>query len=783
MSPSTTTRAIWACAGSSLVLVLGLTPPTRAQGGVKPAPSEGEKLFRENCAKCHGEGGKGGPAFAKPLTGKLSVAELAKFVHTSMPPGSGTPTPQAEKIATYMHAAFYSPLAQERNRPARVELSRLTVKQFRNAVADLMGNFRPVIPGVAEKGLTGEYFKSRDIDEKQRVIERVDPEVKFDFGTDGPEKDKFDPHTFSVAWDGSVIAPDTGDYEFIVRTDHSCRLWVNGWKTMLIDAGIKSGNDTEYRGNITLLGGRAYPIRMEFSKASTGVDDSDKKKGKAAPPAFVQLLWKRPKRTAEVIPPTFLIPTVVPETYVCGTSFPADDRSIGYERGNGVSKEWDDATTAAALDAAAFLSENLKDRADVPDDAPDRKEKLRAFCKRFVERAFRRPINGETEKLYIDRQFEVSPSLETAVKRVVLLTLKSPRFLYREASPGAKDGYLAASHLSFGLWDSLPDQSLLEAAGRGELSTPKGVRIQAERMANDPRAWTKLRDFLLLWLKVDDTPDIVKSAKRYPGFDAAISADLRTSLEMFLESTAGSPASDYRELLLGRTQFFNGRLAKLYGGDLPPDAPFQAVKLDPDQRAGVLTHPYVLSRFAYLETSSPIHRGVLIARNMLGRTLAPPPAAFTPLAASLHPSLTTRERVALQTKNAPCNSCHNMINPLGFTLERFDAIGRLRREENGKAVDASGSYKARDGEVVKFAGATDLAKYIAESDEAQTAFTEKLFHHLVKQPVLAYSPQMLPKLEHAFAQNQYSIRKLMVEIISDTAPVAAKPAPKKEGKP
>src|SRR5206468_10825261 len=135
---------------------------------------------------------------------------------------------------------------------------------------------------------------------------------------------------------------------------------------------------------------------------------------------------------------------------------------------------------------------------------------------------------------------------------------------------------------------------------------------------------------------------------------------------------------------------------------------------------------------------APATRGVLITRTLLGRTLQPPPQEFTPLPAQLHPNLTTRQRVALQTQPAACRSCHGMINPLGFTLEKFDAIGRLRAWENGRPIDATGSYQTRDGKMVTFAGVRDLAKFLATSEEAQEAFVEKLFHHLVKQPVRAF---------------------------------------------
>ena len=119
----------------------------------------------------------------------------------------------------------------------------------------------------------------------------------------------------------------------------------------------------------------------------------------------------------------------------------------------------------------------------------------------------------------------------------------------------------------------------------------------------------------------------------------------------------------------------------------------------------MLTHPYLLAAFAHTTATSPIHRGVLLARGVLGLTLHPPPEAFTPLPESLHPDFTTRERVALQTKGESCQSCHGVINPLGFTLEHFDAVGRYRDQDNGKPIDATGAYKTRGGETVKFDGA------------------------------------------------------------------------------
>lgn len=758
----------------------------------KPAKT-GDQIFRQQCASCHGAKGEGTKSYNKRLAGTRSIGELATFIQKSMPPGAPKklPADDAKSVAAYIYGAFYSPLAQARNKPARIELSHLTVRQYRNAVMDLVGSFRPSSKLDDRRGLRGEYFKLGRFRGNERIADRIDPQIKFDYGTTGALPEQTDPYQFCMRWEGSVIAPDTGDYEFIVRTENGTRLFVNDLKRPLIDVYVKSGGDNEYHANLYLLGGRAYPIKLEFVKGVNGVDDISKVKKNPPSKASMALEWRPPKRIPEVIPQRCLCPVVMPESYVAATPFPPDDKSTGYERASSVSKAWDDATTQGAIEAAGYVAAHVDELAGkvVPSKQPastsgnpadlnngdsgpqspaaERAARLREFCKQFTARAFRRPLTPELEQRYVAKPFKNAPDTDTAVKRCLIMALLSPRFLYREA--GASDAYDTASRLSFTMWDSLPDEELLKAAETGALNSREQIAKQAERMAADPRTWPKLREFLLQWLKVDQYPDLAKDPKRYPDFDPAAAADLRSSLEIFLEQTVWSDKSDFRELLLTDKVILNGRLAKLYGANLPADAPFQPVSLDSKERAGVLTHPYLLASFAYIDNSSPIHRGVLIARSILGRTLLPPPQAQTPIPAALHPGMTTRQRVALQTKPPACMGCHSMINPLGFTLEKFDAIGRLRTEDNGSPVDDTGSYLSRNGKTVRFAGVRDLAKFVAESEEARGAFVEKLFQYAVKQPIQAYGRETLPALEKAFTTNQCSIRKQVVE----TAVVAA----------
>jgi hypothetical protein len=526
------------------------------------------------------------------------------------------------------------------------------------------------------------------------------------------------------------------------------------------------------------------------------VDDSDKNKDRAPPKvkASIALEWKLPHLPAETIPARCLSPKTTSELYVVTAPFPPDDRSVGYERGTTISKAWDQATTDAAIETAVYVADRIDEltglrqrergqsgrrRRDESQNqqpqvsASDRDAKLRDFCRKFAERAFRRPLTDEQQQVFIDRQFSEAETSEAAVKRVVLLALKSPRFLYREIGSASEnhtpDAYDVASRLSFGLWDSLPDEALLKAAAEGQLATQEQIVAQAERMLADLRTRSKVRQFFLQWLKIEQVPDMVKDPEHYPEFNEAVAADLRASLELFLEQTIWSEKSDFRELLLSEAVPLNGRLAGLYGAQLADYAPFEKVSLAGADRAGLLSHPYLLAAFAYTETTSPIHRGVFISRSLLGRALKPPPMAVSPLAPDVHKDLTTRERVALQTNSAACMSCHGMINPLGFTLEHYDAIGRYRAEEQGKPIDARGKYLTRSGDTVEFAGVRDLAKFLADSDETHSAFVQQLFHYLVKQPIRAYGPERRSELKAAFKQNEFNIQRLVATIVASAA--------------
>ena len=747
----------------------------------------GRAIYREHCGRCHGEAGTGTKDVPEPLVGDRSVNQLAAYIDETMPEDdpSKVTGDAARQVAEYIHGSFYSPVARDRNRPARVELSRLTVRQYQHVAADLIASFRDHGPDIdGQRGLRAEYFYTRECNRQTGLVyEQIDPQVDFNFGVEGPDPERFEPSRFAIRWTGSIVPPETGVYEIVIRTAHSAKLALNrAWyEPPLIDAYVKSGNDTEYRASVLLLGGRAYPLRLEFSKANQGVDN---KRNQPPTHASMQLLWKPPHGTLEPVPERCLSPHDCAEVFVLKSPFPPDDKSIGYERGTSVSKEWFAAATAASVELADYTLDHVEHLARTKRDSPDRAKKFREFATTFATRAFRHPLTEAGRTLFIDRPFTDAPDLDTALRRSLLLVLESPRFLFHtEAAAsslanGKADAFATAARLAFGLWDSIPDQTLWDAAARNELGTTEQVRKQAERMVNDRRTRAKVRDFLFAWLRVDHGPEIVKDKTLYSEFSPEIAADMRTSLELLVDDAVWGQGprgggSDFRRLFTDDEVYLNGRLAPLYGENLPADAPFRRMRLDDGRRAGVLSHPYMASVLSYAAATSPIHRGVFLARSVMGNVLKPPQEAVAPLAPDLHPDLSTRERVSLQTSSVACQTCHTMINPLGFALEEFDPIGRYRTAEKRgdvqKPIDASGSYLPREGRQATFRGARELAATITASRDAQEAFVQQLFHALVKQPVRAWGPDTLETLRQGFAANNCDVRRLLVDIMTVAA--------------
>jgi len=741
------------------------------------APRAGEAVYRQDCMSCHGPVGEGVAGKSdEPLVGEKSVAALARYVAREMPeddPGTLSMA-DATAAAEYIHQAFYSAEARARNHPPRIELAHLTVRQYRESIADLLGSLRGASGTTDSGGLAAVYRERPERDPKKPDRNRpevtfkkqVDPVIDFDFGANAPEKGTYAAQ-FSINWTGSVLAPDTGEYEFRVTSPNGVRFYVNppeggNEKNALIDLWVSSGMSRSAHASLFLLGGRSYPLKVEFFKFK------DKTAG-------LKLEWRPPGGDWTVVPRSQLSPTWSSHVNVVSVPLPPDDGSIGYERGSSVSREWTEAVAKGALQVSAMIGPGVFGLAGTKADAPDRAEKFKAFSLRFAQLAYRRPLTDE-QKADLVAIYAGAVAPEVAAKRAFIFTLSNPAFLYPGIGP--QDDYAVASRLALALWDSVPDAPLLKSAAAGQLKTEAQVRQHAQRMMKDPRAKAKLRDFLHDWLHVEEGAEIAKDQKEYPGFDQGLVMDLRTSLDLFTENIVWSEQSDYRQLLLGDTILMNQRLAKFYGQQVAPGDGFQPVKMDADQRAGVLTHPYLLATFSYTKSTSPIHRGVFVTRNILGRMLKPPPMAIAFMDDKFDPSFTMREKVTELTSKPACMSCHVTINPLGFSFERFDAVGRVRATDNQKPVDPVSEYVAADGSVLKLTGARDVGVHAAESQAGQAGFVRNLFHSLVKQPPAAYSPELVGQLTDKFRADGFHVRNLAVEVavVAALRPTVTAPA-------
>lgn len=742
------------------------------------AEHPGAVIYQKLCAECHGDRGQGvEDEYDDPLTGELSLEALAKEIDKTMPEDdpSKCGAEESKQIAAYIYDAFYSPAAQARLNPPQRDLSRLTIEQFRQSVMDVVGRFR-MGPGFdrpigGEQGLKASYRgvelpkpgeKAVDTTPKKglkkkrpnKTIQRMEPVIAFRWGADSPEKAVLEAEQFQNSFEGSVIAAESGVYEFAVRSENGFRLWVNDDDEgdALIDGWVSAGPQVrEEKKSIYLVGGRAYRLVLEHFKFKEKTSS-------------IELWWQPPHGTAEPIPAHALRTERPRELMIVSTEFPADDSSSGYPRGTSISKAWDQAVTEAAIATAEHVVENIDELAFTKPGAPDRTEKLRKLAESWVEICTRRPLDDEMRRLFVDSQFKAAKSPETAVKRVVLLALKSPEFLYPGLQgPQKADDHEIASRLALTLWDSIPDKKLAQAAAAQKLHTAEQIRAEAQRMLLDPRTKAKLHGFFHHWLELERAEGTSKDPKVYPDFTPTVLADLRESLLRFLDEVVWSEKSDYRELLQADYLLMNERLGKIYGHPVTGEA-FQRVGFDPKQRAGVITHPYLLASLAYTKQSSPIHRGVFLTRNIVGMSLKPPMKAVVFEDSHFNPKLTMREKITELTRSGGCMSCHRMINPLGFSLENFDAVGRWRTKDNNKPVDAVSEFSTHEGKTVRLSGPRDIVNYVAANPSGHRAFIRHLFHHFIKQQPAAYGPKALDELQRSFAANGCHIQKLLIDI-------------------
>jgi mono/diheme cytochrome c family protein len=344
----------------------------------------------------------------------------------------------------------------------------------------------------------------------------------------------------------------------------------------------------------------------------------------------------------------------------------------------------------------------LSTRAASPADE-DRAAK--AILSALIRRAYRRPVTEDDLRgplqLY-QRTREDEGDFEAGIEMALAAVLVSPHFLFRieqepaglpPQTPYRVSSLELASRLSFFLWSSIPDDELLSAAENGTLQQPPVLEAQVRRMLADARSRSLVTNFASQWLHLRNLASMTPDMRLFPDFDDNLRQAFRQETELFFDSVVREDRS-VLDLLKANYTFVNERLARHYGIPHVYGSRFRRVTLDKDSdRGGLLRHGSILTVTSYATRTSPVLRGKWILENLLG---VPPPPPLPDVPAlkdnTVDGSLTVRKRLAEHRRDPACASCHNLMDPLGLSLEKFDAVGRRRTVESGIPIDASGGF-------------------------------------------------------------------------------------------
>ena len=397
----------------------------------------------------------------------------------------------------------------------------------------------------------------------------------------------------------------------------------------------------------------------------------------------------------------------------------------------------------------------------------------------FGMRAYRRPLSTDEEAalLALYDMGAADGGLDAGLRTVVEAVLQSPDFLYHveaggEPLDGASiaplTGFEVASRLSYFLWNTMPDDRLFDAAASGELATREGVAAQAERMLADPRARGAIRNMHEQWLELDLVEAAMKDAAMFPEWSPELAHDLREETLAFLDELVLSGGS-VDEIFLSPFTMMNDRVASFYGVTPPGSGDtFVRVPLD-ERRAGVLTHASLLAGNAKTRRTSPVHRGAFVRQRILCQTLPSPPPGI-PMLPDETAGDTERERLARHREDPACAGCHQLMDPIGFAFETYDAAGRWTDVgPDGSPVDATGELVSTRDADGPLDGAVELSARLAGSQEVRECVTEQWFRYaLGRRPTEADACSVHEVLERGEA-TEFRLRDMLIAITQTDA--------------
>lgn len=471
-----------------------------------------------------------------------------------------------------------------------------------------------------------------------------------------------------------------------------------------------------------------------------------------------------------------------------GQEFLADQRQAGFDRGLDLqvgavlARSYRDAAESAA---AAVVADPAAYARVVGCDPAQGDSCAHSFISSFGGRALRRPLTAAEETRYFEL-FQRGPELvdngddfQRGVQLVLEALLQSPKFLYRielSAEPGASaaalSSYEVASRLSYLLLSAPPDETLMQAAEADRLRDPEAVAAQAARLLSDGQAAHEtVRDFHHQWLDLDVYPQkLTKDTTLFPNVTPALAGTLQREVELFVDDVSFQQGRGLTSLFTAPFSFVNRTTAALYGVDGSFDDTLQRVELDPAQRAGLLTQLGFLAAHAFSTVSSPIHRGVFIQRRILCNTIPAPPPNVPALPAVDGTQIrTTRQQVDEHTAPSACAGCHHtLINPVGFGLENYDAVGSFRTQENGVDVDASGMLAGTQANAA-FSDGVGLAHAIAQAPETRACYAKNWFRYTLGRAETAADSCAISQLADKLQSDEYSALDLLTDLTRSQA--------------
>jgi mono/diheme cytochrome c family protein len=393
----------------------------------------------------------------------------------------------------------------------------------------------------------------------------------------------------------------------------------------------------------------------------------------------------------------------------------------------------------------------------------------------LTRRAYRRPTtDADIADLWpFYTQGRAENGFETGIERALERLLVSPQFLFRveHNAPAGSDATFRisdielASRLSFFLWSSIPDDELLNAATLGQLHTPAVLEREVRRMLRDSRSASLVTNFAEQWLFVRDIEAKQPDGLVFPDFDETLRAAMREETDLFLDSVLRENRS-VLELLTANYSFVNDRLAKHYGIPNIQGSEFRRVTFPADSpRGGLLGQGSILTLTSYATRTSPVVRGKWVLENLLSAAPPPPPANIPALKTEgpePGKTLTMREAMTTHRANPSCAICHVRMDPIGFAMENFDAVGRWRDHDGGSNIDASGAFP--DG--TTFTGMTGLKKVLlAQKDQFVTTVAEKLLMYALGRNLQYYDQPAVRAIVRGAAADNYTLASLVRGVV------------------